>query len=349
MHPCVCLLPLHSVPSGFIEFAQYESAVSAIEQYDRKPLDDSPQLMLQFAKPKGSSNSYLAARTGPGANTEGPVRLFVSNIGSGTTVEQVRTEFERFGRVTDCSVWPNVKASARMDGSRPMSAHVEFTNAAEAKAAMDALRLRPVLRGTEEQQQLAAKEAGQEFHVTPPLIVDVAKPRGSGGGGRREDDYYRPRNDDYYRPRGDDYYHSSSSSYHHHHRDDYRSSRRRSPSPPPSSSSYYSRRSGRDRDDYYRRSERSRSRDRGGDRDRERERDRDRERERERDRSSRHGGSDDRDGGGHRSSSRRDSDRDRRRSRSRERSPLPVSSSSSSRRQRDNNSRSRSRSPPRRR
>lgn len=84
--------------------------------------------------------------------------------------------------MTECTVWPNQKAHPRRDGSRPQAAFIQFNSAASAKAARDAMHLRPLLRGRE--LEMAAEE-GESFRPTPPLIVDHAqrKPEGAGGPG----------------------------------------------------------------------------------------------------------------------------------------------------------------------
>jgi len=198
-----------------------------------------------------------------------------------TFSEQVRSEFEKFGPLMECSVWPNAKAHPRSNGERALSAFVQFQRAADARSARDALHLRPLLRGTE--PEIASSE-GPDFKPTPPLICDWARPKpgteggrqpfggggggisyggpGGGGGGGRDDRRYGGR-DDYDR------------------RDDYRrDERRRSRSPrryddrdSRSSSRRDDRDYGRDRD-YRSSSRRSRSRSprRRDDRERERER-----------------------------------------------------------------------------
>ena len=94
--------------------------------------------------------------------------------------DEIRAAFEVHGTVTECTVWPNQKAHPRKDGSRPLAAFIQFTSAASAKAARDAMHLRPLLRGKE--LDMAAEE-GESFRPTPPLIVDHAQKKTEGGGG----------------------------------------------------------------------------------------------------------------------------------------------------------------------
>jgi hypothetical protein len=61
---------------GFLEYARQEDAEKAIELWDGKPLEDTAMIVIKFAKPKG-------VNVGP--SEAPPVRLFVGNIGAGTT------------------------------------------------------------------------------------------------------------------------------------------------------------------------------------------------------------------------------------------------------------------------
>ena len=58
-----------------------ESAQDALDAWNGKPLDDAPCMNLGFAKPKNAPG----AAGGRGGDAIQPARLFVANIGSGTT------------------------------------------------------------------------------------------------------------------------------------------------------------------------------------------------------------------------------------------------------------------------
>jgi len=58
-----------------------ESAQDALDAWNGKPVDDAPCMNLGFAKPKNAPG----AAGGRGGDANQPARLFVANIGSGTT------------------------------------------------------------------------------------------------------------------------------------------------------------------------------------------------------------------------------------------------------------------------
>lgn len=178
---------------GFIEFSKMEEAQAAIAATHAKQVDDAV-LDVKFAVPKpGASAQY-----GPGAQgvlaLHEMVRLYVGNIGTGSTEENIRTEFEPFGKLTEVSMWVNQKASLRRGGEESLSAFVQFEKHADAKAAKEALHGKNVLRGRE--PELAEK--APDFIQTPPLIVDFAKPKnGQGAMPYRPSSYSGGRRDDY--------------------------------------------------------------------------------------------------------------------------------------------------------
>lgn len=65
---------------GFLEFERMESAQEALDAWNGKPLDDAPCMNLGFAKPKNAPGA-----AGGCGDANQPARLFVANIGSGTT------------------------------------------------------------------------------------------------------------------------------------------------------------------------------------------------------------------------------------------------------------------------
>lgn len=163
---------------GFIEFSTMESAQAAIAATDGAKVDDAT-MVVKFAAPKAGGGTYgQQSGSGKGA-TQDASRLYVGNIGKGATKDQVREEFEKFGRLTEVNIFQNQKAIQRRGGEESLAAFVQFELAADAKVAKETLHGKlNALRGEEE----AMIERGDNFQQTPALIVDYAK------SGRRQSD-----------------------------------------------------------------------------------------------------------------------------------------------------------------
>lgn len=145
---------------GFIEYESSEQAHSAMLATDGQKVQDAT-LAVKIAQPKATPSKPAS---------ESNSRLFCGHLGKGTTKDQIQEEFSKFGKVTDVSVFNNVR-QARRPGDEALAAFVQFESRADAQAARDAMNGKMLLRGNE--QELAEKDSS--FIATPGLIVDFAR------------------------------------------------------------------------------------------------------------------------------------------------------------------------------
>ncbi len=100
---------------GFLELAQRDQAEEAIRVLNNTRIEDAT-ISVKFAQPKPSqrgggvtgrfgANAYSPYGGSGAAPVEppNPSRLFICNIGCNATLEQVRAEFEKFGKVTSAA------------------------------------------------------------------------------------------------------------------------------------------------------------------------------------------------------------------------------------------------------
>ena len=156
---------------GFIEFSTMESAVAAIDGSNGVRVEDST-LAVKFAAPK-SSGQYgpPTSNSSTPSSSDTNARLYVGSFGKGVSEDDMRREFEKYGRTVSVSIFPNFRASQRRGGGTEFAAFVQFEKNEDAKLAKDALHGSQALRGDEAN----LRDPPDGFVPTPPLIVDFAK------------------------------------------------------------------------------------------------------------------------------------------------------------------------------
>ena len=148
---------------GFVTLAGRPAAEEAIAKMDQAQLD-SRTIRVNESRPRGEGpgGAGPGGRGGFNASGAAEVKLYVGNLSFDTSQESIRSQFEKYGEVTDCFL-PTDKETGKVRGF----AFVSMGSADAEKACNE-------MNGCEVD--------GRELKVNEAQPKGMGRPRGGGGG-----------------------------------------------------------------------------------------------------------------------------------------------------------------------